>query len=59
MKSQKKLIGEVEVLEIIGASRCLAKVKNGGDVILQVMSAGGSLPVQSRDVKAKYWGGVK
>ena len=55
----KKLIGEVEVVEVLGASRCLAKVKKGGDVIQQVMAAGGNLPVQTRDVKAKFWGGVK
>lgn len=55
----KKLIGEVEVLEVLSASRCLAKVKKGGDVIQQIMSAGGNLPVQSRNVKAKFWGGVK
>lgn len=55
----KKLIGEVEVVEVLGASRCLAKVKKGGDVILQVMAAGGNLPVQTRDVKARFWGSVK
>lgn len=55
----KKLIGEVEVLEIMGASRCLAKVKKGGDLIQQVIAAGGKLPVQTRDVKAKFFGGVK
>lgn len=55
----KKFIGEVEVVEVLGASRCLAKVKKGGDIIQQVMAAGGNLPVQTRDVKAKFWGGVK
>lgn len=55
----RKLIGEVEVVEVLSASRCLAKVKKGGDVIQQVISAGGKLPVQSRNVKAKFWGGVK
>lgn len=55
----KKLIGEVEVVEVLGASRCLCKVKKGGDVIQQVMSAGGNLPVQSRNVKEKFFGGVK
>lgn len=50
----KKLIGEVEVVEVLGA-----KVKKGGDVIQQVMAAGGNLPVQTRDVKSKFWGGVK
>ena len=55
----KKLIGEVEVVEVFGGSRCLAKVKKGGDVIQQVMAAGGNLPVQTRNVKAKFWGGVK
>lgn len=55
----RKLIGEIEVVEIMGASRCLAKVKSGGDEIQQVLSAGGTLPVLSRDVKAKFWGGVK
>lgn len=55
----RKLIGEVEVQEILGTSRCLAKVKKGGDVIQQVMAAGGNLPVMTRNVKAKFWGGVK
>lgn len=55
----KKLIGEVEVVEILGASRSLAKVKKGGDIIQQVMATGGNLPVLTRDVKAKAFGGVK
>lgn len=58
----KKLIGEVEVEEVMGGSRCLAKVKKGGEEILQVMSAGGNLPVRSREVKERgFWGlgGVK
>lgn len=54
-----KLVGEVEIVEILGASRCLAKVKKGGDVIQQVLSVSGNLPVQSRDVKEKFFGGVK
>lgn len=44
----KKYVGEIEVIEIMGASRCLAKVKKGGDVIQQVISDGGNMPVQSR-----------
>ena len=55
----KKLIGEVEVVEILGASRCLAKVRKGGDMIQQIMATGGNLPVQTRDVKQKFFGGVK
>lgn len=55
----KKLIGEVEIIEVLGSSRSLAKVKKGGDVIQQVLSIGGNLPVQSRDVKMKIFGGVK
>lgn len=58
----KKLIGEIEIEEIMGPSRCLAKVKKGGDVILQVLSAGGNLPVQTREVKERGFlgfGGIK
>ncbi len=55
----KKLIGEIEVVEILGPSRCLAKVKKGGDVIQQVMGAGGNLPVQTREVRSRFFGGVK
>ena len=55
----RKLVGEVEVVEVLGASRCLAKVKKGGDVIQQIIATGGNLPVQTRDVKQKFWGGVK
>lgn len=55
----RKLIGEVDVVEILGSSRCLAKVKKGGDVIQQVIATGGSLPVQSRSVQEKFFGGIK
>lgn len=55
----KKLIGEAEIVEIFGPSRCLVKVKNGGQEIQQVMSSGGKLVVQTRDVKLKFFGGVK
>ena len=55
----KKLIGEAEIIEILGPSRCLVKVKKGGKEIQQVMSAGGVLTVKTRDVKLKFWGGVK
>lgn len=54
-----QLIGEIEVVEIMGASRCLAKVKKGGDQIQMVMAAGGNLPVKSRSVKERFFGGVK
>jgi hypothetical protein len=55
----RKLVGEVEVVEVLGASRCLAKVKEGGDVIKQVLSESGNLPVQSKSVKEKFFGGIK
>lgn len=55
----KKLIGEIEVTEILGNSRCLAKVKKGGEDIQQIMDKGGNLPVQTRAVKKKFFGGVK
>lgn len=55
----KKLIGEAEIVEIFGPSRCLVKVKEGGQEIQQVMSSGGKLIVQTRDVKLKFFGGVK
>lgn len=55
----KKLIGEGEIIEVLGPSRCLVKVKKGGQEIQQVMSSGGVLTVQTRDVKVKFWGGVK
>lgn len=58
-ETTQKLIGEVEIREILGDTRCLAKVKKGGDVIQQVLSTGGRLPVETRDVKARFFGGVK
>ncbi len=55
----KKLIGEAEIIEILGPSRCLVKIKKGGEDIQQVIAAGGELLVQTRDVKMKFFGGVK
>lgn len=55
----KKLIGEAEIVEIFGPSRCLVKIKDGGQEIQQVMSSGGVMVVQTRNVKLKYMGGVK
>lgn len=56
-KSQK-LIGEVEIYEIMGPNRSLAKVKKGGDAIAQCLSSGTNMPVKTRDVKMKVFGGV-
>lgn len=47
----RELIGEIEVIEILSASRCLAKVKKGGDAIQYVLSTGGNPLVISKDVK--------
>ena len=55
----KRLIGEAEIIEILGPSRCLVKLKNGGQEVQQVLSSGGVLIVQTRDVKLKFFGGVK
>lgn len=58
----RKMIGEVEVEEVLSGSRCLAKVKKGGEDIMQVLNAGGNLPVQTREVKQRGFlgfGGVK
>lgn len=55
----KRLIGEAEIIEILGPSRCLIKLKNGGQEVQQVLSSGGVLIVQTRDVKLKFLGGVK
>lgn len=55
-ETSRKLIGEVEVIEILSKSRCLCKVKSGGNVIQQVISVGGNLPVLSKDVKIGFWG---
>ena len=55
----KRLIGEAEIIEIMGPSRCLIKIKNGGEEVQQVLSSGGVLIVQTRDVKLKFFGGVK
>ena len=55
----KRLIGEAEIVEILGPSRCLVKLKSGGDEVQQVLSSGGVLIVQARDVKLKFFGGVK
>ena len=53
------LVGEVEILEILGTKRCLAKVRKGGDEILKVLNSNGSLPVCTRDVEVQLFGGVK
>ncbi len=55
----KRLIGEAEIIEILGPSRCLVKLKKGGQEVQQVLSSGGVLIVQTRDVKLKFLGGVK
>jgi hypothetical protein len=55
----KRLIGEAEIIEIMGPSRCLIKIKNCGEEVQQVLSSGGVLIVQTRDVKLKFFGGVK
>ena len=55
----KRLIGEGEIIEILGPSRCLIKLKSGGNEVQQVLSSGGVLIVQTRDVKLKFLGGVK
>ncbi len=55
----RKLIGELEVEEVLGKSRSLAKVKKGGEEIQQALSNNISLPVSSRNVKQSFWGGVK
>lgn len=55
----RKFIGEIKVEEVMSASRCLAKVSKGGEDILQVLASGGKLPVQARDVKSSFWGGLK
>ena len=55
----KRLIGEAEIIEILGPSRCLVKIKSGGDEVQQVLSSGGVLIVQTRDVKMNFFGGVK
>ncbi len=54
----RKMIGEIEVEEVLSGSRCLCKVKKGGDVILQVLEAGGNLPVQTREVKQRGFLGL-
>lgn len=55
----RRLIGEAEIIEILGASRCLVKIKKGGQEVQQVLTSGGVLLVQTRDVKEKFFGGVK
>lgn len=51
-----KIMGEVEVVEVLGNSRCRCKVKSGGNEIQQVISAGGGLTVVSKNVEKGYWG---
>ena len=55
----KRLIGEAEIIEILGPSRCLVKIKKGGQEVQQILSSGGVVIVQTRDVKVKFFGGVK
>lgn len=54
-----KLIGEIEITEIMGPSRCLAKVRKGGEEILQALSNNENMPVLTRDVSARLFGGVR
>lgn len=52
-------IGELEIVEVLGTNRTLAKVKKGGDEIQKALSSGKTITVIPRDVKVKFWGGVK
>ena len=55
----QKLIGEVEITEILGSSRSLAKVRKGGDEILNCLSSNLRMPVITRDVATQLFGGVR
>lgn len=55
----QRLIGEVEITEILGSSRSLAKVRKGGDEILSCLVSGCRMPVRTRNVSVKLFGGVR
>lgn len=57
-EKSKKLIGEIQIQEVMGASRSLCKVTKGGDVILTELEAGASLPIETKEQKSNFFKGM-
>lgn len=53
-KSQK-LVGEIQVTEVMSAGRSLCKVGKGGDVILSELEKGANLPVKTKEQKSNFF----
>lgn len=51
----KKLIGELKILEVMGASRSLCKVDKGGDVILVEHGKGTNMPIRTKEQKSNFF----
>lgn len=54
-EKSNKNIGEIEVVEVMSASRSLCKVKKGADVILTEIEAGSTLPIETKEEKANFF----
>lgn len=56
-KSQK-LIGEIQVEEVMSAGRSLCKVTKKGEIILKEIEAGATLPIKTQEQKSNFIKGI-
>lgn len=54
----KKIIGEIQVKEVMSAGRSLCEVKKGGDLIVTELEKGTKLPVETKEEKGNIFGGM-
>lgn len=54
-EKSKKLIGEIQVKEVMSAGRSLCDVKKGGDVIVSELEKGTKLPVETKEEKGNLF----
>lgn len=54
----RKLIGEIQVQEVMSGNRALCKVSKGGDVILKELEAGTNLPIETKEQKSSFFGSM-
>lgn len=54
-EKSKKLIGEIQVKEVMSAGRSLCDVKKGGDVIVTELEKGTKLPVETKEEKGNLF----
>lgn len=54
-EKSKKLIGEIQIEEVMSGSRSLCKVGKGGDEILKCLESNISLPVKTKEQKSSFF----